>query len=164
MRFLGSKKNKEEALFDYRDGHDMDDIDEDSSYGPAPPPPPMSDDEMPEKDDPPQVESHDEDDMYPDDNYTDDEEEEEEYRNEDRQVREAHEDDQDYDDEQSLEIPPTSIVQRMVDRDRSSNNESKGIPNLFWIISVCCCLILLSIITGVGFGTGAFFEKGSFGP
>lgn len=65
----------------------------------------------------------------------------------------------DDDDAESVEIPPTSVVQRMI-AEESFNHEKKVVSSTLCRAGtmMTCCLVLLAIILGVGLGTGAFTQ------
>ena len=63
------------------------------------------------------------------------------------------------DDAESVEIPPTSVVQRMI-AEESFQHEKKVVSSTLCRAGtiMTCCLVLLAIILGVGLGTGAFTQ------
>jgi Leucine-rich repeat (LRR) protein len=158
------------------DGMDGPYTDEESSYGPAPPPPPPMDsvpaedivakkqkeyddeeleeaEKMPVKCDPP-----------PQDTTQDLTQNEDEIVVEGDDVeRNKYEDDEaeyDDDDAESVEIPPTTVVQRMLAQESEAfGNKHNGKSSWFRMGSVMiCCLLVVAIVLGVGFGTGAFTQ------
>lgn len=204
MRF-GRNKQEPPLLDNHSSAVSLDDIDEDSSYGPAPPPPPpmtgMASDEeedmMPEKDDPPEEEEDDDGNRryYNEEGVespytTEDEgevaaagcggpfimEDDEDVVEDNYQHRQrAHygdgneyddDDDEYYAEENGMDTPPTALVQRMMDRDRGSSSRNGKGGWLRWALilsTACCCLIVLAVVLGVGFGTGAFLSSSSSG-
>lgn len=64
------------------------------------------------------------------------------------------------DDDESVEIPPTNVVQRMIETEKEEylEKESNGRFCRMGAI-IACCLIILATILGVGFGTGAFTKN-----
>jgi Leucine-rich repeat (LRR) protein len=170
MRFLGRKQREEPpeqqpppALLSVM-------TDEDSDYGPVPPPPALGGDEdeenmMPEKTDPPQditqemsMDHYQEESNYLQQQTSLDEEED---------VRHEYDDEADnqkyIDDDNSVEIPPTEVVQRMLDNEEEESDvdekSSRGAGFPLLLIAAACCLGILAIILGSGFGTGAFLRS-----
>lgn len=142
--------------------------DEDSSFGPPPPPPlaPHPDDtlnytiasdsvfydeESPRRTDPPQVSPYSKDSEY---NYDDDDDE----------GLPPGAPEVDWEEDQSVEIPPTKVVQRwnIKEKRKLLRRDKSGFASKAILVSVTCCLILLVIILTAGFGSGAFGkDKGS---
>lgn len=157
MRFLGSKKRGESveqpppAVLSAM-------TDEDSDYGPVPPPPALSqdeDDEMPGKNDPPQDVTQD----MTFEHYHDDNDVELQQNEDDQQEGISHEyEPNEYMDDEnaSVEIPPTNVVQRMLDTDADHEKSTSGMPLL---VAAACCFGILAIVLGTGFGTGAFLKE-----
>mmetsp|Transcript_21982 Transcript_21982/g.51758 ORF Transcript_21982/g.51758 Transcript_21982/m.51758 type:complete len:919 (-) Transcript_21982:101-2857(-) len=68
-----------------------------------------------------------------------------------------YDEDVDFEEDQSVEIPPTSVVQRMVmqeNEDKTGENRNKGI-----MACLCCCLIIGLILIIVGFTTDMFKDS-----
>jgi len=148
---------------------------EDSSYGPVPPPPPDGN-EVAAAQEQYDLEQNQQDD---EDEEEDDDEEDEEYMDmpdkndppsQDQDVTmdvtadefasSAEEDE----DDMSVEIPPTSIVQRMLASEKNGeyDEDEKGTLRMGRVLGVvACCLAILAIILGAGFGTGAFTKDKS---
>lgn len=141
--------------------------DEDSSYGPVPPPPPGTD-VVQEKQAVYDLEKQSSSNMAA--ASTEDEEEEEDDddidmpdKNDPPSQDATMPDDfagADEDDDQSVEIPPTGVVQRMIQTEKdeyekgSSNSRFCQLGTL-----VACCLVVLAVVLGAGFGTGAFTKE-----
>lgn len=68
------------------------------------------------------------------------------------------EDDGEYEEDLSVEIPPTKVVQRMIEEDDDEKAERGG-RTLCWAGIVACCLVVAALVLGIGFGTGAFTEE-----
>lgn len=62
----------------------------------------------------------------------------------------------DYEEDQSVEIPPTQVVNRMVNKENRDKNNRR---NMVLIAAVCCCIIIGFIILAAGFGSGRFSEE-----
>jgi hypothetical protein len=60
-------------------------------------------------------------------------------------------------DGETVEIPPTTVVQRMLAEDEVDKTESNRC--LYLAALVACCIIIAGVILGVGFGTGAFTKE-----
>lgn len=61
----------------------------------------------------------------------------------------------------SVEIPPTQVVQRMIKEEQS--RQEKGNSKLGYVAGIsACCLVVLAVVLGAGFGSGAF-KKSSGG-
>jgi len=72
---------------------------------------------------------------------------------------------QDDEDDQSVEIPPTSIVQRMIEHEKEEYQDKEGGACFGRMTAaIACCLVILAIILGAGFGTGAFTKSSSEAP
>jgi len=132
---------------------------DDESYGPAPPPP---DHPHPEDADGEVVGS----DGYDEDN--DDKMDEDipdiERKGSDDPPAEQTLDlsDNEFDDDESVEIPPTNVVQRMMAQEKYGSSKETGDRSYGWLAGVCCCiLVILAIVLGAGYGTGAFGENSS---
>jgi Leucine-rich repeat (LRR) protein len=72
------------------------------------------------------------------------------------------EDDNEIDEDMSVEIPPTTVVQRM--KHREENDEVKRLDNGKWGrvgMAAGCLLVVLAVVLGVGYGTGAFQQSSS---
>jgi Leucine-rich repeat (LRR) protein len=71
------------------------------------------------------------------------------------------------DDDESVEIAPTAVVQRMInDGDEEDSaaiykSENTGSCHRIGLWGSCICLIILAIVLGAGFGTGAFTSQES---
>jgi Leucine-rich repeat (LRR) protein len=160
-----SWEEEEEPKNDAEEEDVNDDDDEDSSFGPPPPPPPLTphpedtlnytiasdslfyDEESPRKTDPPQVSPYSKDSEYNYDNDIDD----------DSVPPGAPA--IDWEEDQSVEIPPTKVVQRWEKKEKRRKKLLRQDKNYFAakaIASVACCLIVLVIILTAGFGSGAF--------
>ena len=63
------------------------------------------------------------------------------------------EDEVDYEEDQSVEIPPTNVIHRMVQKERDGPAKSR---NRFMSLCCCCCLVILAVILAAGYGSGAF--------
>ena len=72
---------------------------------------------------------------------------------------EGDEDDEDesidYEEDQSVEIPPTTVVQRMLKREQMGDDKN-GRRLLGCGGMLLCCMAIVAIVLGAGFGTGAF--------
>jgi Leucine-rich repeat (LRR) protein len=71
--------------------------------------------------------------------------------------RDDTEDDNELDEDMSVEIPPTTVVQRM--KHREENDAVKRLDNGRWARVggiAACLLVVLAVILGVGYGSGAF--------
>ena len=66
------------------------------------------------------------------------------------------------DDDESVEIPPTSIVQRML-ADEKADKDGGGSRLCRLTALVACCLVVLAVVLGAGFGTGAFTQDSGGG-
>jgi len=152
--------------------------DEDSSYGPVPPPPPGTD-LVHEKQAEYDLEKQASNTMAA--STEDEEEDDDDDEDEDIDMPDKHDppsqdatlelsaDDRDFlangdgdeDDDQSVEIPPTSIVQRMIDTENEEYMEKESSSGRFCQLGmiIACCLVVLAIVMGVGFGTGAFTKE-----
>jgi hypothetical protein len=139
--------------------------DEDSSVGPAPPPP---DEPHPDHYDERGIKARSE--KYPNGDKFRDEYDDDVDRDLDMEKGsdppqetttelsdEEHEDDEsvDFEEDQSVEIPPTKVVQRMMDDDY----EKGGGFTLLCAGLVACCLVIAALVLGIGFGTGAFSKE-----
>jgi hypothetical protein len=127
-------------------------VSDEDSYGPTPPPPPTD----PHPDDVRSTETA-------NSNFND------EYGRSDmekgpdppqettQEVVSDNEDDQsgEFEEDQSVEIPPTKIVKRMV---RKETGKGGGSCTLWAAGCVACCLVIIALVLGIGFGTGAFSE------
>jgi Leucine-rich repeat (LRR) protein len=70
----------------------------------------------------------------------------------------------DDDDAESVEIPPTSVVQRMIAEESFQEEKTMASSTLFRAGTLMtCCLLVLAIILGIGFGTGAFTQDSGTG-
>lgn len=65
--------------------------------------------------------------------------------------------DEDWEEDQSVEIPPTTVVQRMVAHEQAG----KGGRFKFLALGLLCCVLILAVVLGAGFGTGAFTKSSS---
>jgi Leucine-rich repeat (LRR) protein len=177
------------AVTDEDDVYDGQYTDEESSYGPVPPPPPPSDDlpadaivaqkqveydeetaelqKMPTKSDPPpqdttqDITQDDEDDDG--DEEDDDEDDNHDYQDKEDTVEDDYDEPEmeDDDDAESVEIPPTTVVQRMLAQEseayKEKNSASSSLRRAGTMMT--CCLLILAIVLGVGFGTGTFTQE-----
>jgi Leucine rich repeat len=90
-----------------------------------------------------------------------------------------YDDDVDADEEMSVEIPPTTVVQRMIAQEKYGNGDdddesSEGIQKHrghvngtvrnVTIMAVTCCAVILAVVLGVGYGTGAFGSSSPNSP
>jgi hypothetical protein len=135
---------------------------DDSSYGPTPPPPkhrhPKDIMQIAS------VESYEvEQDDYHANSYDDDEQAtyDPDVEKADPPAETTQEDDGDedidFDEEQSVEIPPTTVVQKMLMRE-SAPKEGSGRFALYAGI-VACCLLIVVIVLSAGYGSGAFKDE-----
>lgn len=70
--------------------------------------------------------------------------------------------DVDFEEDQSVEIPPTQVVERMLgDEDGSEKERRSGGSTLLLAGCVACCLVVAALVLGIGFGTGAFTKEKS---
>ncbi len=159
------EEEEDEPRNDAEEEEDVNDDDEDSSFGPPPPPPPLTphpedtlnytiasdslfyDEESPRKTDPPQVSPYSKDSEYNYDNDIDDE------------SVPPGAPAVDWEEDQSVEIPPTKVVKRWEKKEKRRRMLLRQDKNYFAakvIASVACCLIVLVIILTAGFGSGAF--------
>lgn len=67
----------------------------------------------------------------------------------------------DHEEDQSVEIPPTNVVQRMMDRGDGTEKEGGRAGTLCAAGIVACCLVVAALVLGIGFGTGAFTKEKS---
>jgi len=68
----------------------------------------------------------------------------------------------DLDEDLSVEIPPTKVVQRMQAREAAAPLFAKDNGRWMTIVTiVCCLLVIVAIVLGAGFGTGAFKKDSS---
>lgn len=131
---------------------------EDSSYGPAPPPPaepPTASEEgsaMESESMGPKTDNND-----PPQDVTQDESFEDHHQ----YMVQASE----QEDDLSVEIPPTTVVQRMVNREmhRETHSSSSKAPGsrVMLLAGAACCVVILAVVLGSGFGTGAFSSSSS---
>jgi Leucine-rich repeat (LRR) protein len=171
MRFLARKQREEESPEQQPPPALLSTMtDEDSDYGPVPPPPPADDDEenmMPEKTDPPQDITQE----MSMDHYQEGESNylQQQTSRDEEDVRHEYDEEADnqkyIDDDTSVEIPPTEVVQRMLGNDEvecdlvDEKTSRGGFPLL--LIAAVCCLGILAVVLGSGFGTGAFLRSKS---
>jgi Leucine-rich repeat (LRR) protein len=71
---------------------------------------------------------------------------------------ESGEDEADFEEDQSVEIPPTTVLQKMLMRENAPKKE--GSHTLYAGI-VACCLLIVVIILAAGYGSGAFKDDSS---
>jgi Leucine-rich repeat (LRR) protein len=74
----------------------------------------------------------------------------------------ADDTDNEVDEDMSVEIPPTTVVQRM--EHKEENDYEKRVDNGKWTrmgAIAACILVVLAVILGVGYGTGAFQKSSS---
>lgn len=159
MRFLSSKKRGDTveqpppAVLSAM-------TDEDSDYGPVPPPPAFSQDEddyMPEKNDPPQDVTQDMTmEHYQDDDDVESQEEEEHAEGMSHDyVPNKYMDDED--EETSYEVTQSKDVQRKLGSD--TDDDEKSLRAMPLLVAAACCMAILAIVLGVGFGTGSFLKE-----
>lgn len=176
------EQKEDEEEDEEEEGRGEDGGDDNSSLGPPPPPPRTPhpedkflnttldtndlfyDEETPRRNDPPQVSPNSKDDS--------------EDSNDDEKGLPHGAPYVDWEDDESVEIPPTKIVKRWNRRERRmlkrKNNDESAYVNqddsqdqrtdgfLTKIIaSVACCVVILVIILGAGFGSGAFLSEES---
>lgn len=67
------------------------------------------------------------------------------------------EEDIDFDEEQSVEIPPTTVVQKMLMRE--SAPKEGGSRFILYAGIVACCLLIVVIVLSAGYGSGAFKDE-----
>ena len=140
-------------------------LSDEDSYGPTPPPPPAE----PHPDDYDSMqapEKHPDGDKF-NDEYSDvsgvrdmekgsDPPQETTHEISDGEDDDDDEEEGDFEEDQSVEIPPTKIVKRMI-----KNDEKGGSRTLLVAGCVACCLLIAALVLAIGFGTGAFTSDSS---
>ena len=76
-------------------------------------------------------------------------------------LSEGEMDDEEYEEDLSVEIPPTKVVQRMIEEDDDDEKAERGGRTLCMAGIVACCLVVAALVLGIGFGTGKFTKEES---
>lgn len=146
-------------------------ISDEDSYGPPPgPPPPPAEPHPDDDDDHYDTQGLQTREQHPDgDKFTD--EYDDPYRTNDADkgsdppqettVEYTDEEEADFEEDQSIEIPPSQVVPHLMDGDDMEDEKrgGGGGSTLMWAGCVACCLVIAALVLGIGFGTGAFTKE-----